>query len=136
MKTFLTRSLLGIFFGSFLTLVVLFAVIYIGGNETLDSSILVKNALGQVFCGWFFTVTPLLFENERLTLPVQTALHFLCVSVLYFIVAFVLGWVPFTVGGFIGILGLFIVVYAIIWSAFYMYFKKQAEKLNEELNGL
>lgn len=136
MKTFLTRSLLGIFFGSFLTLVVLFAVIYIGGNETLDSSILVKNALGQVFCGWFFTVTPLLFENERLTLPVQTALHFLCVSVLYFIVAFVLGWVPFTAGGFIGILGLFIVVYAIIWSAFYMYFKKQAEKLNEELNGL
>ncbi|WOV87211.1 DUF3021 domain-containing protein [Sporosarcina oncorhynchi] len=72
----------------------------------------------------------------QLTLPVHTLLHFLCVSVLYFIVAFVLGWVPFTVGGFIGILGLFIVVYAIIWSAFYMYFKKQAEKLNEELNGL
>ncbi|MBD7983811.1 DUF3021 domain-containing protein [Sporosarcina sp. Sa2YVA2] len=136
MKTFLIRSILGIFFGSFLTLVVLFAVIFIGGNETLDSSILVKNAIGQVFCGWFFTVTPLLFENEKLTLPIQTLLHFLCVSVLYFIIAFVLGWIPFTTVGFIGTLGLFVVVYAIIWFAFYMYFRKQAEKLNEDLNGL
>lgn len=136
MKTFAIRSILGIFFGSFLTLVVLFFVIYAGNNETLNSSILVKNAVGTVFCGWFFTVTPLFFENEKLTLPVQTVLHFLCVSVLYFIVAFVLGWIPFTAGGFIGMLGLFIVFYATIWIAFYMYFRKQAAKLNEELREL
>ncbi|MDW0115270.1 DUF3021 domain-containing protein [Sporosarcina saromensis] len=136
MKTFLLRSILGIFFGSFLTLVVLFIVIFVGDHDTLDASILVKNAIGQVFCGWFFTVTPLLFENERLSLPVQTVLHFLCVSILYFIVAFVLGWVPFTTTGFLAILGLFIVIYAIIWTAFYMYFKKQAAKLNKELREL
>lgn len=136
MKTFLQRSILGILFGSFLTLVILFAVIFIGGNESLDSTILVKNAIGQVFCGWFFTVTPLLFENEKLTLPVQTILHFLCVSILYFIVAFVLGWVPFTAKGFIGILFVFIIIYAIIWMSFYLYFRKQAAKLNEELREL
>ncbi|MCM3710392.1 DUF3021 domain-containing protein [Sporosarcina luteola] len=136
MKTFLTRSVLGIFFGSFLAVATILAVIYIDGKDMLDASILGKNLLGTVFCGWFFTVTPLLFENEKLTLPVQTTLHFLCVTMLYFIVAFIIGWIPFTVRGFIGMLGIFIVFYSIIWFSFYMYFRKQAAKLNEELREL
>ena len=136
MKTFITRNILGIFFGSFLAIVTILAVIYIGDRATLDAAILGKNAIGTVFCGWFFTVTPLLFENEKLTLPVQTTLHFICVSVLYFIVAFIIGWIPFTMKGFIGMLGIFIVFYSIIWFSFYMYFRKQAAKLNEELRGL
>jgi hypothetical protein len=136
MKTFLTRSILGIFFGSFLALVTILATIYFGDKEMLDAAILAKNILGTVFCGWFFTVTPLLFENDKLTLPVQTTLHFLSVSALYFIVAFVIGWIPFTMKGFIGMLVIFIGFYAIIWLSFYMYFKNQAAKLNEELKGL
>ncbi|MCG7343191.1 DUF3021 domain-containing protein [Sporosarcina sp. ACRSL] len=136
MKTFITRSILGIFFGSFLALVTILAVIYIGDKEMLDAAILGKNALGTMFCGWFFTVTPLLFENERLTLPVQTTLHFLSVTALYFIVAFIIGWIPFTMKGFIGMLLIFIAFYSIIWLSFYAYFRKQAEKLNEELRGL
>lgn len=136
MKTFLTRSILGIFFGSFLALVTILLVSYLGEKNMLDAAILSKNALGTVFCGWFFTVTPLLFENEKLTLPVQTTLHFICVSVLYFIVAFVIGWIPFTVKGFIGMLGIFIMFYTVIWLSFYMYFRKQAAKLNEELREL
>lgn len=136
MKTFMTRSILGIFFGSFLAIVTILAVIYIGDRATLDAAILGKNALGTVFCGWFFTVTPLLFENEKLTLPVQTTLHFLSVTILYFIVAFIIGWIPFTVKGFIGMLGIFIIFYSIIWFSFYMYFRKQAAKLNEELKEL
>ena len=136
MKTFLTRSILGIFFGSFLALVTILATIYFGNKEVLDAAILAKNILGTVFCGWFFTVTPLLFENDKLTLPVQTTLHFLSVSALYFIVAFVIGWIPFTMKGFISMLLIFIGFYAIIWLTFYMYFRNQAAKLNEELKGL
>lgn len=136
MKTFLIRSILGIFFGSFLTLVAIFVAVYFGKKEVLDSVILVKNALGTLFCGWFFSVTPLLFENGKLSLKVQTALHFLCVVVLYFIVAFFIGWIPFTMKGFIGMLAIFIVFYAIIWLAFYLYFRQQAAKLNVDLNEL
>ncbi|MBB4825180.1 glucan phosphoethanolaminetransferase (alkaline phosphatase superfamily) [Sporosarcina luteola] len=136
MRTVLIRSVLGIFFGSFLTIMTIFAVIYFGGNDTLNSTILVNNALGTMFCGWFFTVTPLLFENEKLTLPVQTVLHFLCVSILYFIIAFGVGWVPFSLKGFFGMLGIFVLLYSVIWFSFYMYFKNEAKKLNEELKGL
>ncbi len=131
MKVFLTRSILGIFFGSFLTLITVFMTVYFGKIEVLDAAVLMKNALGMIICGWFFTVTPLLFEIENLSLKVQTALHFLCVVVLYFIVAFIIGWIPFTIKGFIGMLAIFIVFYTIIWLAFYLYFRQQAAKLNE-----
>lgn len=136
MKGFLNRSILGIFFGSFLTLITIFMTVYFGEKEVLDSSVLVKNALGIIICGWFFSVTPLLFELENFTLKTKTVLHFLCVVVLYFIVAFVIGWIPFTIKGFIAMLGIFIVFYTIIWLGFYLYFRQQAAKLNEDLNKL
>lgn len=136
MKEFLNRSILGVFFGSFLTLITIFMTVYIGEKEVLDSSVLVKNALGIIICGWFFSVTPLLFELENFSLKIKTVLHFLCVVVLYFIVAFVIGWIPFTIKGFIGMLGIFIVFYTIIWLSFYLYFRQQAAKLNEDLNKL
>ena len=80
MKTFLTRSILGIFFGSFLALVTILAVIILAIRRCWMQRFFLKMLLGTVFCGWFFAVTPLIFENEKLTLPVQTTLHFLCVT--------------------------------------------------------
>ena len=136
MKGFLNRSILGVFFGSFLTLITIFMTVYFGEKEVLDSGVLVKNALGIIICGWFFSVTPLLFELENFSLKKKTVLHFLCVVVLYFIVAFVIGWIPFTIKGFIGMLGIFIVFYTFIWLGFYLYFRQQAAKLNEDLNKL
>lgn len=136
MKTFLTRSMLGIFFGGFLAVVMAMAVIYIGGNATLDADLFVKNALAAMFCGWFFTVTPLYFEHDNWSLLRQTLYHFATVIVLYFVVAFGVGWIKFTFVSFAAFLGLFLVVYAIIWTAFYLYFRNEAKKLNEGLDGL
>lgn len=136
MKTFLQRSILGILFGAFLSLITIFAVIYLGKKDVLDSAILAKNALGTVFCAWFFTVTPLIFEIEKFSLPIQTVLHFLCVTVLYFIVGPIIGWIPFTVRGLSSMLGLFLLLYTVIWLAFYVYFRKQVKKLNKDLNNL
>ena len=102
----------------------------------MDGQLFLKNSLGSIFCGWFFTVRPLYFENTNLRLSQQTALHFMTVVVLYFILAFGIGWVPFTMKSFLLALGLFIVSYSIFWTSFYLYFRNQAKKLNAELNEL
>lgn len=136
MKTILMRSMLGIMFGSFLALVTTFSVIYFGNKEVLDAAMFVKNAAGSVLCGWLFAVASLLFENEKFSLPVKTALHFAAVSVLYCIIAFVTEWFPFTWMGFVSMLGIFVAFYMIIWLSFYMYFRKQAAKLNEDLHKI
>src|SRR3954447_6570407 len=99
----------------------------------LDGTLFLKNSLGSIFCGWFFTVTPLYFENANLRLSQQTALHFVTVVILYFSLAFGIGWVPFTVKSFLLTLGLFIVFYSVFWTSFYLYFRWQAKKLNAEL---
>lgn len=135
MKPFLFRSMIGLFFGGFLAVVVTGLVIYTGDLETLDSKIFMKNAVGFLFCGWFFVVTPMYFENENWSLLRQTVYHMLTVLVLYYVTAFGVGWFSFTVKGFLVFFGLFIVLYATSWFGFYSYYRHEAKKLNEELKG-
>ena len=136
MKVFLFRSMIGIFFGAFIAVILTNSLVYFGSQEVLDGELFMKNSLGSIFCGWFFTVGPLYFENTNLRLSQQTGLHFITVVVLYFILAFGIGWVPFTVKSFLLALGLFVMTYLIFWTSFYLYFRNQAKKLNAELQEL
>lgn len=133
MKTFLFRSMIGIFFGGFLAVVVSNCLIYFGGQDVLDGQLFIKNSLGSIFCGWFFTVSPLYFENTRLRLSQQTAIHFATTVIVYFILAFGIGWISFNWINFLITLALFIAAYSVIWIVFYLYFRNQAKKLNEGL---
>ena len=134
MKSFLIRSMMGIFFGSFLSIIMTYTVV-LSGQETLDSGLFLKNSLGTILCGWFFTASTLYFENHKWTLRRQTAMHFATVTVLYFVLAFGIGWFPFTVPSFLLMLAVFLIFYVLFWTAFYLYFKNQAKKLNAELNN-
>ena len=61
MKTFLYRSIIGIFFGAFIAVIMTNSVVLFSGKEMLDGHLFLKNSLGSIFCGWFFTVTTTLF---------------------------------------------------------------------------
>lgn len=136
MKIFLFRSMIGIFFGAFLAVV--FTNLYVLSNDSimLNGTLFLKNSLGSIFSGWFFTVSSLYFENPNMRLSQQTALHFITVVILYFVLAFGIGWVPFNMASFFIATALFIGFYAIFWTSFYLYFKRQMKKLNEELELL
>ncbi|MCV4231254.1 DUF3021 domain-containing protein [Virgibacillus sp. LDC1] len=133
MNAFFFRSLIGIFFGAFIAVMTTSALIYFGGQSTIDGLSFIKNAFGYIFCGWLFTVTPLYFEIRSLALPMQTALHFLTVTIVYFILSLWAGWIPFAVKNFLLYLAISIFVYAIGWIGFYLYFKKESKKLNNDL---
>lgn len=136
MKIFLFRSMIGIFFGAFLAVLFTNAIIIFDGPHVLDSSLFLKNSIGSILCGWFSAVSPLYFENPNLKLSQQTALHFVTLFVLYFLLAFGIGWIPFTWNSFFVAMLIFIVFYAVIWTCFYLYFKQQAKKLNADLADL
>lgn len=134
MKTFLIRSILGIFFGAFLSVLMTNAVV-LSGQETLDSGLFLRNSIGSMLCGWFFTASTLYFENHKWSLAKQTAAHFVTIIVLYFVLAVGIGWFPFTVSSMLLMIAVFLFFYALFWTAFYLYFKNQARKMNEELNN-
>ncbi|EWG12768.1 DUF3021 domain-containing protein [Cytobacillus firmus] len=133
MKTFLFRSMIGIFFGGFIAAAAAIALVSFGNQSTLDGQLFIKNAFGSIFCGWLFTVTPLYFEIRSLRLPMQTAMHFLTVTIVYFILGLYIGWIPLGVTHFFIYLAISVLIYAIMWVGFYLYFKNVSKKLNEDL---
>ena len=136
MKTFLFRSMIGIFFGAFLAVVVTNSIVYFGEESMIDGSLFLKNSLGSIFCGWFFTVTPLYFEIQSLKLWQQTLLHFITVAILYFALALLIGWFPLSLQSILSMITIFLIMYACIWIGFYFYFKNISTKLNEDLNKI
>ncbi|MDQ0219796.1 DUF3021 domain-containing protein [Peribacillus cavernae] len=125
MKTLLLRSFVGISFG----------IIGFGDVTALDSEIFVKNAIGCLLCSWFFTTATLLFEIDKWSLLSQTILHFMIVSILYFFLSFLVGWIPFSLNGLSAGIGIFILLYVIIWIIFYLYFRFQVKSLNDGLDN-
>ncbi len=136
MKTFIIRSFIGIFFGGFIAVLTTDLFILFGGNQMIDGTLFLKNSVGSILCGWLFTVSSMYFENRNLKLYQQTILHFLTVTILYLILALTIGWIPFTFVNILLAILIAIVVYTIFWIAFYLYFKNQARKLNEDLRKL
>lgn len=136
MKTFIIRSFIGIFFGSFVAVLITNLSILFGDLVMIDGSLFLKNSIGSILCGWLFTVSPLYFESRKWNLLQQTIAHFLTVILLYLILAFSIGWLPFTIISILLTLFISIAVYTIFWIAFYLYFKNQARKLNEDLKKI
>lgn len=136
MKTFLFKSMIGIFFGAFIAVVITNILIFFGDNMVLDGQLFMKNSLASVFLGWLSTVSPLYFEIRNLKLWQQTVLHFSTVSIVYFILVFAVKWIPFSLKYFSILLVVFLGFYLVIWFAFYLYYKSQANKLNIEIDQL
>ncbi|MCK1981193.1 MULTISPECIES: DUF3021 domain-containing protein [Peribacillus] len=134
MKTLLFRSFVGICFGALVMVLTCFGVIAFGEVTALDSGIFVKNAIGCILCGWFFSTATIFFENEKWSLLFQTILHFFTVSILYFLLSFFVGWIPFSLKGLAIGIGIFIPFYLIIWTVFYLYFRFQVKILNDGLD--
>nr|WP_106781286.1 DUF3021 domain-containing protein [Lysinibacillus timonensis] len=136
MKMFINRSFIGIFFGGFIAVLFTILNILFADMELINGPLFVKNSIGSILCGWFFTVSPLYFEIRRLSLTQQTVLHFITVMILYFVLALTIEWIPFNMNAILLSLVISILIYAIFWISFYLYFKYQAHKLNIELKNL
>ncbi|MEH7346547.1 DUF3021 domain-containing protein [Bacillus sp. JJ1532] len=136
MKTFILRSFIGIFFGGFIAVLYTNLTILFGGLEMIVGSLFLKNSIGSILCGWFFTVSSMYYENRALKLSQQTIFHFLTVTILYFILALTIGWIPFTIQSILLTLFISIVTFTICWITFYLYFKNQARRLNDDLKKL
>jgi len=135
MKTFLWRSIIGIFFGCFVS-VIITCLLILNGEEMVNGDLFIRNSLGSMLCGWLCLVTPLYFENKKLTLVQATFYHFGTLFSGYILSLFCFNWIPISgVGVSISYL-IFIFVYLCIWFAFYFYSKNQMKKLNEQLNYL
>ncbi len=136
MKTFIHRSVKGIIFGGFLQVILVSIGILWWGAETINADIFLKNALGMMICSWFFTVTPLYFEGKKWNLLQQTLVHFLTGIILFFTLAFAIGWIPISLSVIFKQIVNFFAIYVVSWILFFLYYRYQAKILNEHIKRI
>lgn len=136
MKKFLFRSVMGIIVGGFFATLTTIVYIYFGEQSSIDGDIFLENSIGFFFLVWLITVTPLYFEIRSLRLSQQTALHFITVTILYLIFALGIGQISFNFKNILIYLIIDVIIYSIGWLSFYLYFKYECKKLNDDLEQI
>lgn len=74
-----------------------------------------------------------IFVGNGMSMLKQTAIHFILSMIVYFSIALPMGWIPFTVSAIIWSSVFFIIIYAVFWGVYYLYYKKIEAAMNENL---
>lgn len=146
LKTTIKRFWLGFIFEVFATYIItiLFSLNIGDGNYYPVASGLMKickTELGAAvlqfflagFLGGVFGSSTMLWEIEKWSLAKQTVCHFFVITIAMLIVAYICNWMSHSVLGFVSWIGMFIVVYIIIWTICYSHFKRKIAQINKEI---
>ena len=101
-----------------------------GGEQ---SAVIVQTVLLGVF-GAIVGAASVIWELDRWSLTKQTGAHFCLFAIPFSIVAYVLYWIPRSVGGVVVSLIILVVIYAVIWYGTYFSAKRKIQKINDWLH--
>lgn len=125
------RSMIGISFGGIITFIALTIVNFTGTDATVSEIWLYM--LFSFILGIFFGLSSFIFTENGMSMLKQTVIHFFMSIVVYFIIALFAGWVPFTLIAILLASLTFAFIYAVFWTAYYLYYKKIEESMNANL---
>lgn len=97
-----------------------------------------KMVLGTLVVGLGFGLPSLIYENDRLPLPLKSLIHMGIGCTIMLITAFATGWIPRHSGSsalIFTILGE-IALALLIWFCFYLHNKRLVKRLNEQISKL
>ncbi len=113
---------------------VIFDFIY-SGNFVMESYHFSKMVLGCIIVGLGFGIPTVVYENDKIAMPMQCLMHMGIGCIVYTLVAFAVGWIPVEKG-----FGICLCVIAgqlafafLIWICFLRYYKKMAYKMNKKI---
>lgn len=136
MKDLLKSSAIsiGIALTVFCAVGVIFDFIY-GGNFVMENYNFSKMVMGCILVGLGFGLPAIVYQNDRIALPMQCVIHMGTGSVIYILVAFCVGWIPTERGiGFcLGAIAGQLVTAGLIWLAFLLYYKRMACEINKKI---
>lgn len=139
MKTTLKNILIGICLGGALFTItgIVFDVLS-SGNFRLSDWQYTKMAIGALLVGIGFSVPSVIYDNDKLSLGVQTLIHMGVGCTIFLIVAFYVGWIPLAAGWpacVLAVLGQLLIAF-LIWLAFVAHHKRLAKKMNDKIHGM
>jgi len=83
--------------------------------------------------GSIIAISSVLFDINKLSLLMQTVLHFLIISTATSLTAFICKWIPYSVISVLIWFAIFFIIYAAIWTTYMIIAKKHISQINKNL---
>ncbi|HLS07514.1 DUF3021 domain-containing protein [Lentibacillus sp.] len=125
------RSMIGIAYGGIITFIALTILKFTDTDASISQIWLYM--LCSFIIGIYFGLSSFIFSDNDWSLLQQTVTHFIISIVFYFAVALSVGWIPFTIPAIIETSLIFIFIYTIFWTGYYLYYKKVEASMNANL---
>lgn len=131
MMQLLKRIHNGIAWGGIVTFIAL-TFLMINDINPAVSTIWISMFASMIF-GIYFGLASFIFVLQHWSPLKQTAVHFSLSIIVYYSIAFPLGWVPFNIRAILFVTLIFILIYALFWTGYTIYYKKIEASLNKSL---
>ena len=119
-------------------LVGMFFDITYGGNFSMEGYQFTKMVIGSAIVGIGFGVPTVVYNSEKIPMPVKVLIHMGTGCVIYTIVAYAVGWFGGSATPLQGlaIAGIQLVVAFVIWFCFMRYYRKEAKQMNDKIQAM
>lgn len=108
-----------------------------GGDYILTDYAYTKMVLGAVVVGLGFSIPGIVYESPNLPYVMKIVIHMGIGCAIFLATSFVVGWIPasFGIKGCVVVIAAEIGVSFLLWFGFSLYYKKQAQKMNERIQN-
>ncbi|MEJ8778780.1 DUF3021 domain-containing protein [Pseudogracilibacillus sp. ICA-222130] len=125
------RGIYGLAYGGVVTFIALTVLMVANINPSIQT-IWLYTSMGFVL-SLYFAFASFIFDVEKWSPLKKTIIHYSLSVIVYFIIAFSVGWVPIRIVPiFISII-MFTVVYLVFWYSYRIYYKRVEASMNESL---
>ncbi len=118
----------------FVIIGVVFDIIY-NGNFQMSNYSFSKMAAGVLAIGLGFGLPSIIYENDNMSLLVQTLIHMGIGCVVMTVTAFIVGWIPADEGALAVVCTIAgeVAIAFVIWLFFYSHHKKLAKEMSKRI---
>lgn len=98
------------------------------GNEM--NAVNLQTALCGIM-GSGFAMASVIWELDSWSLAKQSGIYFLIACIIMFPIAYITNWMKHTITGVLSYVGIFVAIFAIVWIAQYLSWKRKIKRMNE-----
>lgn len=125
------KVMMGIATGGLFTFIALTIIRFTQIKTTIEEIWLYM--LASLIIGIYFGLSSFIFEKENWSPLKQTVIHFSFSIIGFFLIAIPIGWIPFRFFSIIAGIIVFVIIYILNWTGFYLYYKRIEASMNEHL---
>lgn len=129
----LRRSMLGVAIGGIFTFIAL-TIMKLNAVEATVSEIWMHMGASFIL-GIYFGISSLIFGDDDSNIMKKSAVHFALTYIAWLLIAGTVGWIPLTMSAVLWSTLIFILLYAVNFLGWYLYFKKMESTLNKHLDN-